>query len=369
MRAVRRLAAGLSAAALALAPRSAALAQGPVAQDCDYRVVSAMDTAALGAAARGAHPDVAYAGMLPRIAAGEWLVLADSLVADVAAETRIPAPAWETFRRQLQALRDELAFVAASADPARLRTLARGVTLERFRITPPTAVEPESAYVLFVRGPEPIALGALPGPARRALCWRAMAIGRMLAAYGGLARAEATAALQAAARQWDAYGETGYSQYPWELAINGARFDASAIAPPRTQLVVLHPALALELSAPALDELERLERTDAITVEPIGIIRYTASRRMYYGLSALVSLPGDGRVGTGLLAHLGTYGQVGAVLFRARDETGSRGRSVVVSADLYQFLAGMPAAIRDARTRALGTLRDSLLARLPTAPP
>lgn len=366
MRAVRLLPAML--AALALASPAAAPAQGPVAQDCDYTVVARLDPATLGEAQRSTHPDSAYAAMLPRITAGEWLVLADSLLADLAGETRIPAPQWEAFRRQLQALRDELAFVAASPDPMRLRTLAHGVTLERFRITPPTAVDPETAYTLFIRGPDPIELGALPSPARQALCWRALAIGRMLSAYGGLARAEATAALQAAARQWDAYGEQGYSQYPWELAINSARFDATSIAPPRTQLVVLHPALAIELAAPGLDDLERLERADALTLEPFGYIRYTESRRMYYGLSALVSLPGDRRVGAGLLAHIGTYGQVGAVLFRARDETGSRGRSVVVSADLYQFLTEMPAAIREAKGQALATLRGAILARMQTTP-
>jgi hypothetical protein len=366
MRAVRQWTAAL--ALPMLVPASAAVAQGAVAQDCDYRLVSAIRPETLDATERGAHPDVAYAGMAGRIAAGEWLVLADSLLAELAGESRIPTAQSETFRRQLPGMRDELAFVAAAPDPQRLRTLAHGVTLERFRITPPTAVEPESAYTLFIRGPDPIALGKLPSPARRALCWRAMAVSRMLSAYGGLARTEATAALQAAARQWDAYGEKGYSQFPWELAVNSARFDPTAIAPPRSQLVVLHPALAFELVAPALDELERLERVDALTLEPIGFVRYTRSRGMYYGLSALVSLPSDRRVGGGLLAHVGTYGKVGVVLFRARDAEGSRGRSVIVSADLYQFLTETPARIRDAKARALGTLRDSLLARLQTTP-
>jgi hypothetical protein len=367
MRAVRRGIATL-AATLALAPAAAVRAQGPVARDCDYALVSAIAPESLDAAVRVTHPDVAYAGMRGRIAAGEWLVLADSLVADLAADARIPPPEWEAFRRELQAMRDELAFVAGSAEPERLRALAHGVTLERFRITAPTAVEPESAYTLFARGPSPIALGALDSTARRAVCWRAMAVSRMLSAYGGLARAGATAALQAAARQWDAYGEKGYSQFPWELAINGARFDPTAIAPPRTQLVVLHPALALELAAPALDDLEHLERVDALTLEPFGVVRYTASRRMYYGVSALVSLPSDRRVGAGLLAHVGTYGQVGAVLWRARDAEGRRGRSVVVSADLYQFLTETPARIREAKARALELLRGRLLEQVSATP-
>ena len=345
--------------ALLLTVPAAAAGQGEVAQDCDYRIVRQVDWAGLGPQDRSLFPDSAFVWMSERMAANQWIALTDSIIDDVENDFSLPAAERRIFLEQLQSLRGELRAVDASGDAEGFRNRGEGVSQSRFRI----ASAPGEVYELFVDGTSIDLATVANSAARRALCWRALTLSRMLSAYGGPGRRLAVQALEASAERWDNYNSKGYSQFPWELALNSARFSPTSQNPPRHQLVFLHPSISLELVAPSLDSLEYLRRLDAITVEPIGFLIYNNSRSFYYGLSSLVSLPGDGRVGAGLMAHIGTYGKVGAVLWRADGPDGSEDRSLIVSADLYQFLTSVPGRLREAKARALQLVtRDSLLA-------
>ena len=337
-------------AGLLLLVSANATAQGPVARDCDYRVVTRLAWQDLDARSRSLHPDSAFVRMGERMAENRWLFLADSIASEVEGEPGIPTEQKRIFLDQLAALRSELRAVEASGDPVGFRNRGEGVTQVRFRISP----APGGGYELFLDGPATIDLSTIPDSvARRAICWRALTLSRMLSAYGGPGRALAVTALEASEKRWDNFTERGYSQFPWELLINSKRFRSTEQNPPANQVVFLHPALSLELVAPSLDSLEHLRRLDAISIEPLGFLWYNRSRSMYYGVSSLVSLPSDGLIGFGAMAHIGTYGKVGVILWRADDASGSDSRSIVVSADLYQFLTGVPQKLREAKSEAL----------------
>jgi hypothetical protein len=338
-------------------------AQGLVARDCDIALVSQTDPAAVLPGQRERHPNVAYPAMAGRIAADEWLALADSLVADLEDDTVMPAAAKQAFASNLLRLRDEIAFVQRQPDPEVLRRTGRIIRQQRFRIEPSRARA--EAFYLFRGTPDSVVIdGAMDLLARRALCWRAMVISRMLTAYGETAREEAVRALRDAARRWDNYGEKGYSQFPWELALNSARFRRTSTEPPANQVIFLHPALGLELVVPDGGTLEDLQRVNTVTVEPLGYILYTRSRANYFGVSTLVSLPSESRIGAGVLAHIGRYGKIGYVIWRSRGGAIPDDRRVIASADLYQFLTSTPQAIRDAKARALTLLRREALRRV-----
>lgn len=336
-----------------------AIAQGSVARDCDYRLVRQLAWEDLDARSRSLHPDSAFVRMGPRMAANQWLFLADSVTREVESDPVIPPEQKRIFLAQLGMLRGEFRTVEASGDADGFRNRGQGVTQVRFRISP----APGEVYELFLDGPETIDLVSVADSnGRRALCWRALTLSRMLSAYGGPGRKLAVAALEASEQRWDNYTQKGYSQFPWELLINSRRFRSTEQDPPQHQIVFLHPALSLELVAPSLDSLEHLRRLDAISIEPIGFLWYNRSRSMYYGLSSLVSLPSDGLIGVGAMAHIGTYGKLGVIIWRADDTPGSDSRSIVVSADLYQFLTGVPKKLRDAKSDGLQAIvREKLL--------
>ena len=334
-------------------------AQGPVAQDCDYTVMRQLPWSLLNVVDRSMHPDSAFVRMAERMATNQWSFLTDSILGEVAKDVHIPPAEGRVFVERMIELRSELQAVETSPDPQDARNRGIGVTLARFRVAP----GPGGLYELFPGQTWRIDLRTInSSAARRALCWRAFTLSRMLSAYAGPARRSAVEALEKSEKKWDNFTEKGYSMYPWELALNSARFSATNQDPPRDQVVFFHPALSLELVAPSRDSLTQLRRMDAITIEPVGYLFYNDSRSAYIGISSLVSLPSNGRAGIGAMAHLGTYGKVGAIVWRAKGADGRRNRSLLLSADLYQFLASVPAKLSDAKRSALKAVtREKLL--------
>jgi hypothetical protein len=360
MNAFRNPAARVLAVAV-IAPCVAA-AQGPVARDCEATIVDGLDLGSVSTQWQARLPRNAYEGMRDRISRDQWIELADSVVLDFDdAAVSVPEGARQAFITNLRRTRDEIAFVERQPNAVSLRRTARIVRQDRFRIERSTNPNTPDVYHLFRGTPDSTVIDAgMDSLARRALCWRALSVRRMLTAYGALARQEAVKALHEAARNWDNYGERGYSQYPWELAINGLWFDAASINPPRWQLIVAHPALSLEFRTRDL-HLDELVRSNTVTLEPIGFIRYSSTFVNYVGVSALLSLPSEERVGAGVLAHIGTYGKIGYVFWRSRDETGRRDPALIISADLYQFLAAMPTRLRSEKERALRLVRGRMV--------
>jgi hypothetical protein len=180
---------------------------------------------------------------------------------------------------------------------------------------------------------------------------------RMLPAYGGPARLAALQRLDEAVGRWDDYGKNGQSQFPWELALNSAFFDRREVDPPARQIILLHPAVGVELAGP---EVDRLRRLDVVTLEPLGMIWYNRTRNFYYGFSAIVSLPDDADLGVGGLVHVGKLAKLGFI-FRGRDDAGVERNGVLLSVDLYRFLSAMPSRIREAKEAALQGARKTLI--------
>lgn len=353
----------LAIAMLVLAP--SARAQTPVDEDCNYAVIQRLPWESLDARDRALYPDSAYARMAPRMVAGEWHLLADSIAWAVATDTTISDANRSIFTSQLGHLVEELEGITSSDAPERLRTLGRGPSQARFRISSGPGGD---TYDLFAGDQEPIAVGEIRSRAeRRALCWRALTLQRMLSAWGSPARRAAIDAMQQSAVRWDNFNERGYSQFPWELVLNSARFSPTSQDPPKSQIVFLHPAVSMELVAPSFDGNDFLRRMDAITIEPLGFLMYNGSRSFYAGLSSLVSLPSDGLVGVGAMAHAGAYGKVGVIFWRAEREGDAEAddRRLVISADLYQAFTDAPARLRAAKARALERIAREKLLEVP----
>ncbi len=338
-------------------------AQTSLRQDCDLDAIRRLTPTEMGAWLPR-HPDSVYAHMRARIEAGEWLTVVDSIIADFDADvvvhdtTLVPLDARLAYRLQLSELRNALAAALAGPDAQARRERAEGVQLDRFAID--VGGDPDEEATLFLRSTTPVTLySATPSTARRSLCWRALAVHRLLTAYGSPALRALVQELQLASSRWDNYMDLGYSQFPWELWLNGRRFDATSENPPRTQVILMHPALGIELVAPRLGALDELHRSNSFTVEPFGYVWYNEARSFYLGLSAAVSLTSEMPAGVGGTAHLGSWGHVGYII-RKRGSAGRRQDGLLISLDLYQFLAETPDRLKEAKAAALDRIRMRL---------
>ena len=99
--------------------------------------------------------------------------------------------------------------------------------------------------------------------------------------------AQADKSLRDAAKAWENYVRDGYSQYPWELFINGLFTDENAWAPGQFKLIVLHPSVGVLIGQPTADEVIPL--AGLLMVEGLGFVHYTKSHDQYFGLGAGVS--------------------------------------------------------------------------------
>ena len=338
-------------------------AQGAVDRDCEPSLVRGMNAATLASPWGERHPNVVYENMKPRMANDEWVTLVDSIALGVANDSSLAEAQRVRLSANVGRLRDELAFVGAQPDNEVLRRTAQNVSQGRFRVEA-SRVRPGVYYLFRGTADSVVVDSTLSANTRRAICWRAIAIARMLTAYGALARADAVMRLREASARWDNYGNKGYSQFPWELAINSAGFSRSSVDPPKSQLIFLHPSVGVELLAPSLSQLDKTRRANTIAIEPLGFIRYTDSRALYYGLSAVISLPGNQHAGLGAMAHLGQYFKVGYIFVRSPSSDDSGRYGLLVSADLYQFFSSMPDKVKDARSAALARLRGAEIDRV-----
>lgn len=177
----------------------------------------------------------------------------------------------------------------------------------------------------------------------------------MLVAYGATGRQRAASALDRLIALWGSFNRRGYSQYPWELAINGlSRPAPDDLSPPAHQFVFLHPSFGVEVGG-QWDELRRL---DVLAVEPLGYLRYNASRTSYVGVSSVVTFPSNASVGVGAVVHLGRVAKLGYVVRRA-DAAGVHRNGVMMSVDAYRLASGVPSQLRGVVER-LRALRDSV---------
>lgn len=301
------------------------------------------------------HPANVYGAFKPQIDRNEWGGIARQLADDLRQTTTTTLTADQRARLQRQLDAFALEMKAVEASTAIDQANARNVTGVRFRVE--TDVD-TSGYVLFLTSPDRIDIPtSTPIAQARELCYRAYAAGKVLVRYAQPGRERTVNVLGHYVTLWDNFNKQGYSQYPWELFLNGLwTIKPSTLVPPQSQWILMHPAVAIEVSAPQIRDFRRL---DIISIEPLGYLRYSADRRTYAGVSLLVTLSATADPGYGLLAHIGKTGKLGYT-YHPRDVEGRSRHGVVFSLDLYKLIAGVPQRLQDARARLEG-MRDALI--------
>ncbi len=334
-----------------------ARAQPALRDDCDAQRVQAQDVGELPVEWQPRHPNAIFARYAEDREAGQWRKVFQAEQARIEADTVLAAPFRAPLLRQLGLLVAEVEGVALRPDSATLVATAAGVGTTRFTIQKPSGVGFGEVYRLFPGTPDSLALTpATPPRARRAVCWAAIGLEKLLVAYGETARARAVETLDRLVAQWDAFNQHSYSMYPWELAANSLGRRRVSLAPPRRQLVLLHPSVSVGVAGWPPAEAGRV---DLLALEVAGLLAYNASRRDYRGASLLVTLPAAGGPGGGALVHLSRTIRAGYA-FRLAASDPLKSGTLVVSLDLYKALMGVPEKLRDLRTRA-ETVRDEVL--------
>lgn len=144
-------------------------------------------------------------------------------------------------------------------------------------------------------------------------------------------------------KRWEDYFNKSPSQFPWELAINSARYrrheKRGYNEPPSSQLIILHPSAAFAYASAGEDRLR-----SALVLEAVG---YFA--RGFGGSVGAVwtDRPDQRKVGYAILAHWGNKISVGAAY-----HGGSRDPSILLSAHVEKFLTGNAKKVRDILTKA-----------------
>ncbi len=328
--------------------------QTPVSVDCDATRVQASAPADFPSEWQARHPNAVYLRYGSERDENRWLDVFTDLRAMVADHPDIPPAEKAKALGQFDALLAEIRRVESSDDRAMLLETARGVGTTRFRMESFVPVDAdEMVYTLFPDTPDAIEVGEATAPeARRALCWMAIATDRLLVRYGQTPRDVAVRALDAMVAQWDAFNQSSYSMYPWELWANSLGARRERLIPPRHQIVLLHPSIGLGVTG---QDFENLARQDVIAFEPVGYLVYNRARTWYGGASALLTLPREGGPGVGGMLHFSPTIRAGYV-FRVAD-SGTPG-GVVVSLDLYKTLTGVPARLHALRTRVVEITLD-----------
>ena len=234
---------------------------------------------------------------------------------------------------QLDSLRAELA--EGERDSA--ARLNGRITTKRFAIEARVFAPPRVS--LFAgRPPGPIVISALPQRDVRPVCWFALTLNDLVALYGGPARASLADALAKRAARWDNFMQRGYSMTPLELFVNGY-MPRKELEPPRYQLVLFHASAGEEMFSDHPLAANTLRLETVLVLEPVGLLRYSGQFKSYGGLTWVLAYPDSGGLATGVMLHHSDIGHV-SYLWRPRVEPGASRGALLLSMDLYRYLAG-----------------------------
>lgn len=329
----------LLVATLALLAPAGAAAQADIMRECQADVVWEQDFEALAHPWAVLHPRASYARAMEELArTGRWDAAADQLIRsfDLLAEhATLADSARRIVRGQLEEMRADLRGRAGSA--AGLANVGRFGSF----LTPAAAefTFGGNDVVLDVTRDEPV-------ETIRAVCWTAIAAEALLSFANRNARGAVLQGLHRAVAAWDAFNSAGYAQYPWEVLINPP---PDGLMPPRWQVILMHPGVALELEG--VRDLRTSRRLDTILIEPVGLLWYTEARTFYLGTSLVASMPGGESPGLGPMAHIGPFLKAGYV-FRFDTAAEPDRDGLVLTVDLLQLVTGAPAAYERARNQA-----------------
>ena len=193
-----------------------------------------------------------------------------------------------------------------------------------------------------------------PEATRRAVCWTALLAGRIAVHGGQTARQEALRVLAARARRWSNFEQSGYSLTPLELFVNGlCGACRPELEPPRTQIILAH-------MLPSFLVREGGGNRAALTIEGAGVLFYNSSRSSHWGGSLAFAFPTEEKGELGFVLHVSKLGQLGVTA--PLSSFSAKNASLVLSADLYRYIARWSGTIRDERDAVKrGIARESVV--------
>jgi hypothetical protein len=343
----------LLAAAIVAAPGYELHAQpatrpATLALDCRARDVATLTDAEIGPAWLAAHPHRLIARLEPLVGAGAWSAALDSVlvrarehlgILDDSARAGYVAQLVETeraFEQLLQRSADEQpGFMAATVRPVRWQINQSPTT---------------GAFIIFAGPGQLEVTNAMSSDQRRAVCWPAIGISRLMTIYEAGLRDATVEALNRLAASWEEYVDNSYSQLPWELLVNGLSRSRRKWEPPNYQWILVHPSVGVELAGVSA---KNLARVDVAVVEGLGYLRYFSNYTRYVGVSGVATFASDRAVAVGGYLHVWwPQAKIGYVV--RPDPNRNRRQSLLVTVDLYDLLTGVPKSLREARNAALG---------------
>jgi len=214
--------------------------------------------------------------------------------------------------------------------------------------------------VLFNGTSNEVVLDSLPDELISDLRYRTNTINRLLRKdLTYRARQKTLIGIRNAELRWINVMKNGYTQYPWELLLNGILHPNPDIEwPPRCQIIAVHPTLGVEVHAIAPKDLTARE---VLALNLLGVIRYHGRLYQdYYGLSLVSTLRSDMGAGFGLTAHLsGSFEVIVTVHDEDRDNNWfNKNPYIGFSIDLYKWSKASRSVIEEqiARIKVAETL-------------
>lgn len=92
-------------------------------------------------------------------------------------------------------------------------------------------------------------------------------------------------------QQWTRLVTSGYSQYPWEVLINGALPQSDAWGPSKHQLIAGHPFAGVGVGNVGNQDGERAFAAAVVGVEALGYLRYVRDFRYHFGVALAATSP------------------------------------------------------------------------------
>jgi hypothetical protein len=314
-----------AAALMCLAYAAPASGQIAGAEFCSSVVYDNRVSATTGDPLTRMHPLVSRARYAEAVRDEQWVAALRGLRDDAAqafVKTGVPLNLQAIFFAQIDSTVDVLGRLPGPADPARARFVADSVRPIRF--LPIAGVD---AFHLF-RNPQ-LALTGSSDDQQRALCWSAMSIDLVLFRLSKPLEGGSLARLARLNTAWSNYRTYGYTRQPLELLLfRGSVRDS---LPPKTQILVGHLSLGMELSGSIHDSVTSV----ANSVLEFGVLRYRSNYQQYFGASGILDIASGQNVGYGGMVHVARSLRGGVVFRRIGGETHT---SFVVSTDLYGML-------------------------------
>jgi hypothetical protein len=310
----------LACSASLLLSATAAAQQDPVGAQCTL-------DPALSRGSDFVDPDDAWRGWTATREAASMVAIADSIRARFRADLSRVRTEWRApIEAALDSLREEL--VRSEA-----HDWSEVPSASRF-----TIVERRGSYLLFEGETLVIAVDdATPVPERVAVCNTALLARRLADLAGESERGKAVRAALARVQRWEAFRSDGYSMNPIELLVNSSCLITDckgSLEPPRTQVVLFHPAAAFAWQG---EPWRKAEGGEGIAFEWGGLLRYTRARREYFGVSFFTMYASSGATTNGVMLHVSKLGRLGVTQLRdpLTDEKRVGG---VISADLFKLV-------------------------------